>query len=215
MSRGATGLTVAWILSCLPIALPALWEPCALSLGDASRLALAALPWIAWLGLPFPAGENRVERGWSSALLAAPPMAAGFAIDRGRGDLLPSLALVAAASLAMILLLAGAAQRAARERRTAVVHALAWIALVPGLPLLRSALELGGASAYGSAPRWLAWLAGASPLAWVWNRARTHAVAEGGSAVPWAALSVCLALWALSGLAPRRPTAHLGEESAP
>jgi hypothetical protein len=45
--RGATGLAFAWVLSCAPLVLPALWPELAEALGDASRTALAAWPWIA------------------------------------------------------------------------------------------------------------------------------------------------------------------------
>jgi hypothetical protein len=140
---------------------------------------------------------SRRDSGWSTlgtGVLAAPPLAAGAAIDLGHGRSGASLVAVALLSLAMILLLGFAARRAeSGSRRRA--FAWAWIALVPGLPVLRCALELG------RAPRWLATVADASPIAWAWERAGAEAFR-----IPWAGLAVCFGLLAIAG-APRESEA--------
>jgi hypothetical protein len=198
VARAAVGASGIWLLSCLPVALPALWAPAEASLGDASRLALAALPWLAWIGIPGGGGAS-----WSTAALAAPPLAAALTVDRAHGRPLAGLAVVAVASLVMIGLLAAAGRRTAGAGENgprARLAAVAWMLLVPGLPLLRSALESGGAPSFGAAPRWLAALADASPIAWAWQCARSG-VSDRGS-LPWAALAVCVGLLAIRGFAP-------------
>jgi len=207
VDRSAAGRTAAWLLSCAPLALPALWAPAEDSLGDASRTALAALPWLAWIGMPRTFGVQDVS-GVSSAdsigtaVLAAPPLAAAVG--------------VALASLSMILFLglaAGSRVPGPRQR----LFAWAWIVLVPGLPLLRCALELGGAPAWGSAPKWLARFADASPIAWAWARASPVDVepvgVENGLSIPWAGLAVCLVLLAIAGLPRKESGPELGVES--
>ena len=192
MPRSASGSAAAWLLSCAPVALPAIWGPAEASLGEASRAALAVLPWLAWIGLPGAArgedpGGRRASSTVGTAALAAPPLAAAAAIDLGHGRAPASLLALALSSLAMILLLGFAAARAASGGRSRA-FAWAWIALVPGLPLLRCALELGGA------PSWLAEVANASPIAWAWLHART-----GAFGIPWAGMAVCLGLLAIAG----------------
>jgi hypothetical protein len=198
-----------------------LWAPAENSLGDASRAALAALPWLAWIGMPRTSDANDVSvvstaDSIGTSALAAPPLAAAVAVDLGHGRPVAWIVCVTLASLAMIFLLglaAGSRAPGPRQRFFAWV----WIVLVPGLPLLRCALELGGAPAWGSAPRWLARLADASPIAWVWARANPADV-EKGLSIPWAGLAVCLVLLAIAGLSGKErgpePEIHTGVESA-
>lgn len=202
--RGTTGLAAAWVLSCSPLVLPALSSELALSLGDASRLALAALPWIAWLGLPGRAREPDERRGTgplATAALAAPPIAAGLGLDLARGGDPLRLATVACASIAMILALACAADLAARVPRRGRTYAAAWFALVPGAPLLAVCLALGGAPTYGEPPRWLSGIARASPLGWIAACAQPFAGERPVFAGALAALGVSLVLLAIAGLA--------------
>lgn len=144
--------------------------------GDLSRLALAAWPWVALLGLP-PSPRPRGTSAWRPALgaslLAWPPIALGASFDRARGgeprELLVQ-AFVLAVSAGLLALAAGLAAQSERARRR---HAIAWFVLVPLAPALAGALELGGAPLYGEAPAALRALADASPLGWLMS----HAVA--------------------------------------
>jgi hypothetical protein len=194
VARGATGLAAAWVLSCSPLVLPALSADLAGTLGDASRSALAALPWLAWLGLPGRARRTSLV----DAALAVPPIAAGVGADLSRGGDPARLAAQAGLSIGMILALAAAAELAARVPARARAHAIAWLVLVPGAPLLALSLGLGGAPAYGEPHRWLATIAGTSPLAWIASRASPSEAPVLASAL--GALGACLVLLAVSGL---------------
>ena len=203
MARGTTGLASAWVCSCTPLVLPAISSDLALALGDASRLALAALPWIAWLGLPLRRREPAESRGagpWATVALSAPPIAAGLGLDLARGGDPRWLATLACAALAMILALAFAADLAARARARSRAHAAAWLAIVPGAPLLAACLALAGAPTYGEPSRWLAAIAAASPLGWIAARAPPSAGGEPLLAGALAALGVCLVLLAIAGV---------------
>jgi hypothetical protein len=174
-----TGAAIVWIASCLPIALRA-FDP------SESVLALAALPWLAWAGIPWRAKEDPI----ATSALALPPLAAALALDVSRGA--PARVAITAgiASVAMIVLLAFGAVRSSTTRGSFRAFDLAWLVLVPGLPVLRCALELGGAPAYGPAPRWLTIAASTSPLAWSLRSA----------AAPWPAIAVCAGLLLISGV---------------
>ena len=195
MVRGATGLAAAWVLSCTPLVLPAISAELADSLGEASRAALAALPWIAWLGLPGRAGKPLAD-----AAMAAPPICAGLGLDLARGGDPIRLAFLACASIAILLALATAANLAARDPRRARAYALAWLALVPGAPLLAICLGLGGAPTYGAPPGWLGWIAGASPLGWILARASPSAAGGTDLASAFAVLGACLVLLAVASV---------------
>src|SRR6185369_10519371 len=137
--------------------------PAAISLGASSRVALVALPWIAWLGLP-----GRTTSGWlADVALALPPIAAGLAFDLSAGRERLELVWITASAVACAAVLAAAGARAAARPRSANLHAIVWLVLVPGIPMLVAALELGGRPTYGSAPRWLEIAARASPIAWI------------------------------------------------
>lgn len=199
MVRGTTGLAAAWVLSCSPLVLPAISPDLALSLGDAPRWALAALPWIAWLGLPGRAGSGPLVH----TALAAPPIAAGLGLDLSRGSDPVRLAIQACACVGMILMLATAAQLAARVPARARAYAIAWLALVPGAALLALCLDLGGAPTYGEPFRWLVMVARSSPLGWVAGSALPSAGEGPVFASALAALGACLVLLAIAGFGAR------------
>jgi hypothetical protein len=96
----------------------------------------------------------------------------------------------ALAAMTMLLLLGFGALRASGVRGKFRAFALAWFLLVPVLPALRCVLELGGAPTYGEAPRWLALVANASPLAWTFR----------SESPPWPAIALCVGLLLLSGV---------------
>jgi hypothetical protein len=204
--RGATGLAFAWVLSCAPLVLPALWPELAEALGDASRTALAAWPWIAWLGLPGRArtpgsaiGASRGS-GWiATAALAAPALAAGAGLDLARGVDPRAVATLGLACAASIAALTAAAALASRSPARARAHAMAWLVLVPGTPMLAACLALGGAPSYGDPPFALAALARASPLGWIAGRALPAAADRPVLAGAAAAFGVCLVLLAVAG----------------
>jgi len=194
VDRTAAGASIAWLISCAPVALPAVWHPAEAALGESSRLALAALPWLAWIGAP---GSSRTSP-LGTAALCVPPLAAAFAVDAGHGRALVPLAIVSGAAIAMVVLL-GLAARGAAARGSDRIYAIAWLLLVPGLPVLRASLEAGGAPSWGAAPRWLTFLSGASPIGWAWSGCAST-TPEGPGAGTWAALAVCASLLALAVL---------------
>ena len=198
MARGVPGLAAAWVLSCAPLVLPALSPDLGLALGESSRAALAALPWIAWLGAPAAKGAGRRSGSLPTAALALPPIAAGIGLDLELGADTRALAVLAGGALAMIVALAFAAEIAARDPRRARWHAVAWLALVPGAPLLALCLGLGGAPTYGEPPRWLSAIARAGPLGWIAARARSEAAGGPALAGALVALGVCLVLLAVA-----------------
>lgn len=162
MTRARTfplGACLAWLSSVAPFALPES------ALAGASRTSLAALPWIAYATLPAacPAtsawSARAVELAWF-----APSLALGAWIDVGQGLARADVLARALTSVILCALFASAATLAARTRRARVAHAVGWFALVALGPLLEGALVLGGAPSFGSAPRWLEFLAGASPV---------------------------------------------------
>jgi hypothetical protein len=163
----AAGLCVVWSLS-----IAALWVPdSARWIAGLSRTGLAALPWIAYLGLPQVAGDAERSRApfpWTAALLALPPVALSARVDIAAGSDAREVLFLAATS-AVLAALASWAASGARSSGAAGRHAAAWLALVAGAPLLCAVLEHAGAPAYGSAPRWLALIARASPLEWTWR----------------------------------------------
>ncbi|MFN0007084.1 MAG: hypothetical protein ACKVXR_04180 [Planctomycetota bacterium] len=207
MARGTTGLAAAWVLSCAPLVLPALWPEIALSFGEAPRWALAALPWIAWLGLPGRSGSGTLV----NAALAAPPIAAGLGSELSRGGDPSRLSIQACAAIGMILALAAAADLAARVPARARAYALAWLALVPGAPLLALCLGLGGAPTYGEPADWLVLVARASPLGWIAGRASPSAGEGPVLADALVPVGACLVLLAIAGFG---ASARRGEGSS-
>jgi hypothetical protein len=193
---------------------------------DVSRTALCALPWIVYAGLPRRTAEDDrapIASPWSIVALALPPLALAVRLDLAAGIDRTGVSILAAASLAFALLLGFGAAGSAAGESSARVHAIAWLALVPGAPLLCAALERGGASAYGSAPGWLAFVAGASPLGWIAREIGaagvSSALVEGdaprGVTRAIAPLCVSIALFALGQRATRARATRATLESVP
>jgi hypothetical protein len=197
----AAGLCLVWSISVASLFLPDAerW------ISGLSRTGLCALPWIIYLGLPRVASRHAAglpsttARASTTAWLALPPLALSARVDIAAGLETRAVLLLAAASAILATLALWAATMAARERRAAAVHAIAWLALVMGTPLLCAALERGGATSYGAAPRWLTALAGASPLQWMWRQlsivgGRAATDARAGDASVFLPLGTCALL---------------------
>lgn len=196
-SRGASvlGACAAWILAAAPFFADAS------AFEGSSRAALAALPWIAYAGLP------RRERGDGLAGLAfecalfAPPVALGAWYDAASGMETSDLLVVAGGSLACAALSALAARECARTSAARALYTVAWFTLVAGVPILLATLVLGGSGASGPGPDWLATVARASPLSWSFA-----SLASGPNAqhLPFAPAALLAALIAFAFLAARR-----------
>ena len=162
---GRSLLLVATLASLAALLANGAMEP---SLRGCSRLALAALPWIALSGLPVDGRARAGARDWPLALaLALPVLALGAWLDL-RADMPVRAALMTgAASLALLALLGEAAQRANVRPGW---HALAWALLVPAGPLLLATLGVGFAPAR--------WLGALSPWSWAWGRVALDAAPD-------------------------------------
>ena len=199
-------LVLAWLLSVLPVALPALGVDLELD----HPVALVLLVWLALAGLPRARTASARQPGarpLAAAALALAPLAAALAGERALRGSPPSAALaperglqaslpISALDLAtltgwvLVLLLAAGAARAAGERR----HGITWLVLVPGLPLAAAGLGWASSGGRGAAPRWLAWLADQSPLHW----AQAWLVGEPQAASAVGPLAVAVLLWLLA-----------------
>jgi hypothetical protein len=222
----SVGACLVWLASALPF----LMEPFLAEgrLAGISRAALAALPWIAWAGLPRAGTSSReivrapsVAKGAPSTsaksappspdevtplagalfdvALCLPPIALGAWIDIAYGIARSQAAFVAASSALLVLVLSLAARLAARSDVSLRRHAIVWTLFVVGLPLLRGALELGGAPAFGAMPEWITWISRASPLAWI--VARLDATTPSSAAALGAFLTALLLLSIGAGFA--------------
>lgn len=161
------------------------------SLEGCSRLALAAMPWLALAGLPRRLGDGREELALGVELgCALPLLGLGAWLDLRAGSGARELGITALGALALFLPLCLARRRA----RGAPLHGLAWLALVPGGPALCYALS----GAYEPALL----LGQASPLGWSWERARSTAE-TGWEGLPLAPLAAVLALAIAAGAARR------------
>lgn len=155
---GTPILLLAGVLSFLPALADG---ELARALEGASRLSLAALPWLALQGIPPNPSPLRARRTWSSELgLALPLLALGAWLDVRAGSDPKELAFTGAGVLILLILLAEARYHAAGLRG----YALAWLALVAGAPALSAALSAQFAL--------VRLLARASPLTWAWDRIR-------------------------------------------
>lgn len=198
-ARGTTawGACVAWCLACAPFALSES------TFGGVSRTALAALPWIAYAGLPrAPAqGRERIVAALAfEVALFLPPVALGAWIDLAFGSPTRGVATIAGASLVLGCLLALAARLSERTAGARQAFAGAWFFAVALGPFLAGALCLGGAPRFGPAPPWLSFAAHASPLGWLLAALDARELAP---ALPWAALAAVLVLFAVVVLCAR------------
>lgn len=203
MPPRALGLALMWILSSAPLVAPASW----LGPSGLSRSALSVLPWLVAVGLPRSpvSTKSRFLRGtertppWIFLAFALPCAALGLRLDVDSGFDLVEHAYVVGVSLASACALADAATQAARVPRLRALHAIAWIAFIPGFPLVALSLSQGGRPSYGDAPAWLAGFAGASPVAWLCRRISLHGPGASASVAALAVatlgpLLVCLGL---------------------
>ncbi len=172
-------------------------------------MVLAILPWLIAAGIPRVngldealAGRSARNLAWTSLALALPCAALGLRLDVASGFDLRERLVVAAVSLGLSILLAVAVRRAARSPATRARHAIAWLVLVPGLPLLILALREAGRPLLGEPLGALGAIANASPLAWLWGE-----IAERGDVLGSAAsqpprvggpVLVCVGLWLCS-----------------
>ncbi|MDP6410482.1 MAG: hypothetical protein QGI46_13985 [Planctomycetota bacterium] len=204
MNRAAAVL--AWALSAAPCAA---WGAARESLGDASRLALATVVWLALVGLPAGRRERRAgtatARAWPRALgLALPPAACAAWLDLRAGHAPEDLWTTAVAGLLLFVVLGEARRMAARAGGDGL-YALAWLAIVPGTLGLRAALDwaaLGPGEPF--AP--VVWLAERGPLDWAFAR-----LAPGPEPAPWISVAaLAVGLWAAGAIDGRR--ARAGEE---
>lgn len=187
------GACVAWVLSAGPFVLDAS------VFSGASRLALAALPWVACAGLPTRALGNVAREVAFECALFLPPLALGAALDLAGGAARADVLWIGGALLAFALGLAFASRAAAGQRRTRAWHALAWIVLVAGIPVLFGVLERFGTLGLSGAPAWLARIAETSPITWTVGQLSSSARS---SSPPWLPLGLVLAFVAL-GIAAR------------
>jgi hypothetical protein len=154
------------------------------ALRGVSRLARAALPWLALSGLPAAGPGREARRRWPTDLaLALPALALGAWLDRRAGLGVGSAAALVGIALALVALLGEAGHRAGARP---ALHAVAWAVLVPAGPLLVASLGRDPAP----------WLTRASPLGWLWSQARIGAAPATAAelAAPLAAGALLLAL---------------------
>lgn len=154
------------------------------SLGHAPRLAWCSLLWVAALSLP------QAERGsacWSVGLgLGLCVWGLAAHLDRSRGVPVEALWAIAWPTLLFAVLLAGAASKAQRTGAVAR-HALLWLLLLPGAPLICYTLTSWGGVL---PPEWLEFLSELSPLSWLAGYAAADAPP------PWLPLGVAVVLYA-------------------
>lgn len=199
-------LVGAWGLSAAPLWLP---DSAAASLGDASRCALAWIPWIALVGLP---AGGRAARDWPLALgLALPVVALAAGVDRAAGQPIASLLATTLGGAWAVAWLGEA--RCAAARGGARFFAPLWLLLIGGLPALAAALAWGEGGGGGGAGSGLAeTCARLSPLATGWRSVRPGTgFAESG--LGWSVLLApsslaCLLLWMATAIAAGRERAE-------
>ncbi|MCY2960976.1 MAG: hypothetical protein NTY35_12500 [Planctomycetota bacterium] len=166
-------LACAWILACAPLLLGWVADSGVDRFAGISLVALCGIPWLFVMGMPRTIGVRttfRQELGGAALLLA--PLAAAAGLDQAQGAPNSRTLVLVTGVLAVALVLADSARRAAATPLGARVHALAFAVLVAGPPLLLYALEAGGGPFLGRAPAAVAWLARASPLGALFGNVR-------------------------------------------
>ncbi len=195
---GAPALLAAWVLSTAPLLVA---DP-----GGVSRLGLGLAVWLAIAGLPSAAPRGRPSGGRGAAVLLAPvlalpPLAAAARLDGTLGSRWGALAAAAAWGLLLLVLLAASSRWASTSPARRATHAVAWLVLVPGVPLMIAVTAWVGVDAEW-APAWMRELAGWSPLGWAMDLAAERGRLSPGAAAgeigpPIGALLVALLLCAL------------------
>lgn len=194
---------LAWVLAATPLVLG---ERLAASLGDASRLALVWIPWVALIGLPLGAEERRA---WPLALgLALPQLALAAWLDLELGLGAARLEATFLGGLICASFLGEARFRAARAG--VALHGPLWFLLLPVLPALAAALAWGAGGRLpqeGLAP----WLAALSPLGATWNDVQPIegdlAREAWNSALFCPSSLACVVLWLVTHVLARRSEA--------
>lgn len=175
----AASLLVAgvWLVSLGPLALEALTDG-RLFLAGASRFGVAALPWLAYAGLP--RGSGGIERA-AGVLHGLPVLGLALGLDLAGGrpvvDLLPAVVGVLGLVTGWALLADRAAARPG--------YALAWLLLVP-LPAAHRAAFAWASPGPGPVEPAASW--SLDPLIWL------HRSASLGEGPGWAGL-----LWPVAG----------------
>jgi hypothetical protein len=152
----------------------------------ALRSALVLAPFMLVAGLPGP----RPRPAWRAPAVMLPLLAVAATVDCARGVAPGAAAGLAAQGLALVLLLADGARRAARTARARGAYGALWTAGVLAAPLL--AAIAGWGAGPGSAPAALRGAAALSPLGWALD---TSARAGALAAAP---LAFALVLWTVA-----------------
>jgi hypothetical protein len=189
------GACAAWVLSAVPFFVDAS------AFAGLSRAALAAVPWLAYAGLPRREREDGSSGIAFELALFAPALALGAWLDAAGGLARVDLYAITGGSVVCAGLSAFAARACARQPATRALYAIAWFTLVAGIPILRATLVLGGATLFGHGPAWLAAIARVSPLQWVLSCLPAEAAHEW----PFAPIALLAALCLFALVAARRP----------
>lgn len=192
---GSTGVSalgrplLAWTLAALPLLAGG---RAAESLGEASRLALVWIPWLALIGWP---GRREGGRRWPLCLgLALPQLALAARLDRELGfEVSQLLATFLAGLLAAAAL--GEARDCARGRAAGWYGGL-WFLLVPVAPALAAAWGWAGDGVLAGEGV-ASWLARLSPLGSTWGDLRSGAEEGWVDALLRPSVLACVGLWIL------------------
>jgi len=160
----ARWLSACYLLSILAPLCEALWPGLELVRGSYAALALA--PWMVAALLPAQRAPIRPGALVHLAALVLPALLLGLGLDLERGGPVKALALSSLLGCLLLLAWSGARECAARTARTRRVYAWIWLAAVPGLAALQTALawvpareELppDGALAWAALDPWIWW----------------------------------------------------------
>lgn len=183
--------------------------------GGGSRLGAVGLIWLSLAGLPSAgsvlgrggrsAGNGspfiRGHRVGSMAALgslglALPPLAVAAILDRKAGMAWGEVLQQGLSILLFTVVLAGAAARAERAWHGGVrgLHAALWWLLLPGLPLLRFALDDAARPGRVALGPVVPWTSERSPLSWV-HRMFLQPAGEGAFEFGWSGLPWGPAAW--------------------
>ncbi len=184
---GGTAIAFAWALSLAFVALDGglalAGKPPAFD--GASRAGLALLPWLVVAGMPRRGREQPRFAGLVPLAFALPTVGLGLGLDVASGASVtgaPPVLWFTLGGLATLLAWSLAAERARQAPRAALVHAVTWLAVVPGFAALWCALAWaprGGGGELDGGAQWIETLAPlASPCAWSFHWTRAEQFAE-------------------------------------